>query len=786
MNVKIIKLDKKEIVSLSLLCWFIFVVLSVLGINNFQILNIIGFIALVILPGFLTFLLLKLSSLELWGRIGIIVGFSLLELMTVGLLANNILPILGIAHPLVKITLLVVSSLWIFFLLYLIWFYDRKCTIAFKKFIFLDSRLDLFFAVFPILFVILSILGSIRLNNGGDGAITLITLILIGIYSALFLKYNQRIGHNVIPIALFFISLSILLMTSLRGWNITGHDVQREFRVFQITEFNDLWSMQHYKDAYNACLSITILPTIFNKLLSFSDPYIFKVLFQLIFAIVPGMLYLTVKQYTTRFISILSVFYFISFPTFFGDMPMLNRQEIAFLFLSLMLYIIFKEGLPTKIRQHLFVVFGCGMVLSHYSTTYTIIAVFLFLLCVRPLARKIGAYAIKKRSFVASAIETFSPRLKYSQNLITVSMVALIMFFSFAWGSVLTDTASNSIVRVVRETIEVMRNNTGQDSRSGDVLYSLFSWKKSDPSVELELYKEKVIAPIRDESPEDFYDESIYSKYPITAASDNILPLTFLGRFIEDNSSIDVYSFNYAFRQVSAKLLQIFIFLGVVAMLFGKNSFKRNLDTDFVLLAIGSLVLIFSQVALPVLSKEYGALRAFQQSLFFLSVFIVAGSFTVFWRTGKSFGKVFAGTLAITFFLSSTGVFTQLLGGYGPQLHLNNAGTYYDVYYLHDTEIAGMNWLESVTEESDEYQAESQSDKNQINAGHAREIGTSNDIFPGLIRKDAFVYLGFTNTQKSQASLSYNSDLVIYNYPIDFLDDNKDLIYNNGGSKIYR
>jgi uncharacterized membrane protein len=786
MNIRIVKLNRKEIIQLSLLCWFSFIVLSISSVNNFQILNVIGFISLMILPGFLTFILLKLSSLELWGRIGIILGFSVLELMTIGLFVNTFMPVLGIVNPLTKVFLLATFSLWIFSLLALVWFYDRKCTIAFKKFVFLDSHLDLFFAIFPVLFVILSILGSIRLNNGGDGAITLLTLILIGAYSALFLKYNQRIGHNVIPTALFLISLSILLMTSLRGWNVTGHDVQREFRVFQITEFNDLWSMQSYKDAYNACLSITILPTIFSKLLHLPDPYVFKVLFQLIFAVVPGMLYLTVKQYTTRFISILSVFYFISFPTFFGDMPMLNRQEIAFLFLSLMLYIIFKEGLPIKIRQYLFVIFGCGMVLSHYSTTYTIIAVFLFLLCVRPIARKIGAYAIKKRSFVTSAIETFSPRLKYSQNLITVPMVSFIMLFSFAWGSVLTDTASNSIVRVVRETIEVMKNNTGQDSRSGDVLYSLFSWKKSDPSIALGLYEEKVVAPIREESPEAFYEESLYLKYPVTVAPDNILPLTSLGKFIEDNSSIDVYSFNYAFRQVSAKLLQIFILLGVIAMLFGKNSFKRNLDTDFVLLAMGSLVLIFSQIALPVLSKEYGALRAFQQSLFFLSVFIVAGSFTVFWRNGKSFGKIFAGTLAITFFLSSTGVFTQLLGGYGPQLHLNNAGTYYDVYYLHDTEIAGMNWLESVMESGDEYQAESQSDKNQTKSGYAREIGTSSDIFPGLIRKDAFVYLGFANTEKGQATFSYNSDLVNYRYPVEFLDDNKNLIYNNGGSRIYR
>ena len=43
----------------------------------------------------------------------------------------------------------------------------------------------------------------------------------------------------------------------------------------------------------------------------------------------------------------------------------------------------------------------------------------------------------------------------------------------------------------------------------------------------------------------------------------------------------------------------------------------KLLDAEFVLLAGGSLVLVLSQIILPVLSVEYGVLRAFQQSLFF-------------------------------------------------------------------------------------------------------------------------------------------------------------------------
>ena len=61
-----------------------------------------------------------------------------------------------------------------------------------------------------------------------------------------------------------------------------------------------------------------------------------------------------------------------------------------------------------------------------------------------------------------------------------------------------------------------------------------------------------------------------------------------------------------------------------------------------------------------------------------------------------------------------------------------------------------------------------------------------NDIHPGLIRKDSYVYLGFANVHKQQATLSYNSNLITYTYPIQFLDDSKDLVYSNGGVKIFR
>ena len=134
--------------------------------------------------------------------------------------------------------------------------------------------------------------------------------------------------------ALYLLSAALLLMTSLRGWSVTGHDIQLEYRVFQLTAAHGKWDMSTFQNPYNACLSITLLPTQMAALLHVDDPYIYKVFFQLLFAACPVMVFLLARRYFSVRVAVLAVVYFIGFPTFFTDMPFLNRQEMALLFVA--------------------------------------------------------------------------------------------------------------------------------------------------------------------------------------------------------------------------------------------------------------------------------------------------------------------------------------------------------------------------------------------------------------------------------------------------------------------
>ncbi len=779
------RLTQKHIFLGTTIWWGTFLILSIFQINPFQIQNIVGISALLILPGLLTIILLGLINLEWWGKIMLILSISILEIIGVGLFVNELFPHIGINRPLEASPVLLTLTMLIVSLLLLVYIRVREIDLSLKKYIVFDSILDTFVALFPAIFTLLAFLGSISINNGGSNLWTIGMLVGIGVYAFILIKYHKRLGENVIPVALFFISLSLLFMTSLRSWYISGHDIQREYRVFQLAKDAGLWSIANYKDAYNACMSITILPTILSNLLNLSDQYIYKTLFQIIFATVPSAIFLIARRYVSGAAALTAAVYFIAFPTFFTDMAFLNRQEIAFLFLVVMFYTIWSDSIMLHTKRILFTFLGVGLVLSHYSTTYIVIGLLGFLVTARPfylwLTKRLRSFKWFQNSGVAALEENH-----VSARNITVGMVVFLAAASFVWSSVLTDTSSNSIYRVVTETIHVMQHNAKEDSRSNDVLYSLFSWRVSDPATDFETYKKTVVAPLRAEMPDAFYPDGTYSDDSIHLVEETLLPLTALGKAVE-NEGINVPQFNFLFRQSSAKLLQIFILIGVVAVFVTRRFVSKPLPDEFMLLVGGSILLILSQVLLPVLSVEYGLLRAFQQSLIFLGIFVVIGSEVIFMWSKKT--TMIAGTIAVVFLLSSTGVFTEALGGYMPQMHLENRGVYYDVFYEHRGEGVGIDWLVSRMRSNDGYTLQSSTQSDRYSSSKLpilTKVDILNDIYPGIVQKNAYIFLGYTNIKKGEVALSYQGDTLSYVYPLNFLDDHKDLIYVNQGVKIYR
>ena len=771
--------------------WLLCMMLRTTHVAPDAVVNVVGSSYLLLVPGMLTLMCLPLASLQPFAKFVLAVVFSVLELMLAVVGANTVLQWLGVDRPLDPAVLqVVVSVLTVVLLLLGARFAKQKRydVGAYVRTVW-SRPLDIALALTPLVFIVLSVLGATSLNNGGSNLFTMLMLAGMAIYAGVVIYAIRKVSDTAIAIGVSLLALALLLMTSLRGWYTTGHDIQREFRVFELAKNAGVWQIQRFRDPYNACLSITILPTIFAKLLRFTDAYIYKILFQVVFALTPGVLYLLARRWVSAAAAFVSIVYFMAFPTFFTDMPILNRQEMAFLFFALMLYIIFQSTLHIRLRRYVFLILSVGVVLSHYSTTYSVIIILGLGYCMRPLVRLFVRFLARRRSSLQQT-SLLAAKTTHELKRITLPMIVIITAVSFLWTTVLTNTG-NHTTTVIKETVLAAVHGFKDDGpKASETSFSLFSLKRVKTEDVYKKYREDVQAK-RDAQPGEYYPAESYAKYPMNLTDSSSLPHTAVGNVLS-RIGVSPELVNVLMRQGFAKVLQVLILIGLLYILFRKGYTKR-FESDYITIALGSMIFVLLQVILPLISVEYGLQRAFQQSLMVLGIFLTLGSVYLCsrlpWKRLKRNGPAI---VAVFFLLSSTGFFTNIIGSYDAQLHLNNMGTYYDVYYLHKSEVVSIDWLSNRlagdTQVADNaVQAEVQTDRYSLKKINSMaELNALNDIYPGLIRRDSYVYLGYTNVVKSQASMVFDGNLLTYTYPLDFLDQNKDLVYSNGTARIYK
>src|ERR1039457_1282825 len=308
-------------------------------------------------------------------RLGYSLATAPLLLMLAGLGVNSFLPLLGVQRPLDPVPVVILGDT----LIVSLYLFRRQhpATLAWRAQIQATRPVESRLLVASGLCVASAVLGANLLNNGGGDRLGLVALAGIVAAFVLLLRWQAQVRDGTTSIILYLLSLALLLMTSLRGWYVTGHDIQKEYQVFQLTAAHGRWDISYLRDAYNACLSITILPTEVGQVAHVDDPYVYKFFFQLIFALCPVLVYAIARRYWSGSISVLAVVYFIGFPTFFTDMSFLNRQEIAFVFVCVALLAITNAEWSLRRRRLTFFVASVGVEVSHYSTMYFFLGILL-------------------------------------------------------------------------------------------------------------------------------------------------------------------------------------------------------------------------------------------------------------------------------------------------------------------------------------------------------------------------------------------------------------------------
>jgi uncharacterized membrane protein len=349
--------------------------------------QVVVFIYLTFVPGFVLLKLLKLKETRIVDTILFSIGLSLASLMFIGFLINELFLVVGIPKPLSILPL--VFSLSGFSLFLSLLGYKRKLfesSSLDKVNITLSKKGTLRFAVI-LLPILLGVTGALFVSSSSI-SIPLLYLMVIIVAALLVLSglSHKFIPPNLYPLVIFAVSLALSFHIVLISKHIVGFDAQLEYQLFNLTINHGYWALLPSNIGlvgalnYNAMLSVTVLPSIYSVLLNLDGEILFKLLYPFVFSLFPVALYRVYEQQTGKASSLLSTMLIIITPlTFYGiGLLSLDRQIVAEFFLVLSILVLFDKMVPVGRRRVLLIFFGAALVVSHYSTTYFFLALLLF------------------------------------------------------------------------------------------------------------------------------------------------------------------------------------------------------------------------------------------------------------------------------------------------------------------------------------------------------------------------------------------------------------------------
>jgi uncharacterized membrane protein len=382
------------------------VMLILIGIEQFGIRipiirPLIGFIYLIYVPGALILRILNLHKLDIIEALLYSAGLSIITVMVTGISLNAVFLLFGITQPVSLLPLTVTISLIVFVLCFICFKADRN----FSK---PDTPVIMDIPLSPVLFLcllpFLAVIGTYIMNFYHTN-ILLLLLIFIIIFINLLIAFDKFIPKKLFPFAVLMIAISILFHNSLISPYIIGYDIQSEFYYANLVLTSGFWNSA-INNYLNSMLSIVMLAPIYSLILNLNIIWVFKIIYPLIFALVPLGLYRVFHSQTNEKVAFMSVFFFMALAVFFTEMLYLARQQIAELFLVLLLLLLINKNMDKFKWSLLFIAFSLSLVLSHYGLTYIIIGSIILLLLFNYLYDKIRylffnkANPTRKMSFI--------------------------------------------------------------------------------------------------------------------------------------------------------------------------------------------------------------------------------------------------------------------------------------------------------------------------------------------------------------------------------------------------
>lgn len=377
--------------------------LRLIGLDVPFLSQTVGFIYLTFIPGIVILRIMRLHNLSTTETLIYSVGLSVAFSMFIGFLINTTSSVIGISKPISILPLIITMGSAVLILSVLSYVRDR----GFSSPSFIDVK-ELISppALFLLLLVLIAILGAFLVTFYASNYLLLLLVILIAFIAGL-VVFNRFIPAKLYPLAVGAITLALLYHRTLISSYLIGWDIHVEYYFAQLVALNSHWDWT-IPHNYNAMLSDTILPTIYSSVMNIDVAWIYKIVYSLLFLLVPLTLYQLYQKQTDKRTAFFAVFFFMSLPAAINIVGLSIKQLIASVFLALLILLMIDKRLDRTKRAILTTVYSFCLVVSHYGTSYIymfyIILAWLLLYLTSYRAKNVRQFSLSGTSVVLFAV----------------------------------------------------------------------------------------------------------------------------------------------------------------------------------------------------------------------------------------------------------------------------------------------------------------------------------------------------------------------------------------------
>lgn len=382
--------------------------------------EVVAFVALFLLPGALLLYLLRLRDIDAWEFLAYACGLSLAVLMALGLTLNG-LHGLGLTRPISSVPLAIAVSVVNAPLATVALWRREPVTIGLPV-----GELLKPYILLPLLPLALVILGAQMVNTRQDNTVLLVAIGVVAILPVVAFV-PRLLPERAYPLAVMAMGLTLLLHRSLISPRLTGYDVHAEYFFGNLVLEQGFWD-QSIPNVYNSMLSLVLVPPIFSAVADVDLLWVLKVVYPVLFSLMPLALFLLYRGPLGPRGSLLAVSFLMFTQPFYQLMPHMARMELALLYFGLLLLTtrLAKGVQATALR----LIFVTALVVSHYSVAYFMMPVFIIALAIMHAEQVLAPRLAMASAGNAGPIGRAGRLLNAA---LTPNFVSLFVVFAFFW-----------------------------------------------------------------------------------------------------------------------------------------------------------------------------------------------------------------------------------------------------------------------------------------------------------------------------------------------------------------